>query len=137
MLNAGGPQSGQHGDSRAVVNSEGWTQSFARTRGRPERSTTYWLRVSVNVNRRVEGKGREKGPRNSLRGHGGHGELNAWAGRPSCQAGKGRPDRQAKEIREMNRTFGGKRLISRISFTCLPRVPRGQDGRSSVAFVVS
>src|SRR4029079_8797995 len=91
MLNAGGPQSGQHGDSRAVVNSEGWTQSFARTRGRPERSTTYWLRVSVNVNRRVEGKGREEGPRNSLRGHGGHGGTAVLSARNARQTGERDP----------------------------------------------
>src|ERR1051326_2743792 len=35
MLIAGGPQAGQHGDSRAVERMEGWTQSFARTRWRP------------------------------------------------------------------------------------------------------
>jgi hypothetical protein len=40
MLNAGGPQAGQHGDSRAVISLVGWTQSFARTRMRPERIGT-------------------------------------------------------------------------------------------------
>src|SRR5206468_6016885 len=35
MLSASGPQAGQHGDSRAVIWRDGWTQSFARTRGRP------------------------------------------------------------------------------------------------------
>src|SRR5213082_3405638 len=34
MLNAGGPQAGQHGDSRAGNWMRGWTQSFARTRAR-------------------------------------------------------------------------------------------------------
>src|SRR6266581_6995063 len=37
MLNAGGPQAGQHGDNRAVNSLGGWTQSFARTRVRPKR----------------------------------------------------------------------------------------------------
>jgi len=40
MLNASGPQAGQHGDSRAVISLVGWTQSFARTRMRPERIGT-------------------------------------------------------------------------------------------------
>src|SRR5256885_15064964 len=40
MLNAGGPQAGQHGDSRAGNSMRGWTQSFARTRVRPERAGT-------------------------------------------------------------------------------------------------
>src|SRR2546422_3961997 len=40
MLNAGGPQAGQHGDSRAVISLGGWTQSFARTRVRPKRVGT-------------------------------------------------------------------------------------------------
>lgn len=40
MLNAGGPQAGQHGDSRAGNSMKGWTQSFARTRVRPERAGT-------------------------------------------------------------------------------------------------
>jgi len=40
MLNASGPQAGQHGDSRAVISLVGWTQSFARTRMRPKRIGT-------------------------------------------------------------------------------------------------
>src|SRR5436309_1060094 len=40
MLNAGGPQAGQQGDNRAMIRSVGWTQSFARTRVRPERVGT-------------------------------------------------------------------------------------------------
>src|SRR6185295_2282495 len=37
MLSASGPQAGQHGDNRAGNWCGGWTQSFARTRVRPER----------------------------------------------------------------------------------------------------
>src|SRR6266480_2179886 len=40
MLNAGGPQAGQHGDSRAVISISRVTQSFARTRMHPEREGT-------------------------------------------------------------------------------------------------
>src|SRR5439155_4777082 len=40
MLNARGPQPGQHGDNRAVNSLRGWTQSFARTRVRPKRVGT-------------------------------------------------------------------------------------------------
>ena len=52
MLNASGPQAGQHGDSRAVSCREGWTQSFARTRGRPWRMKERWRPWAFAVKQR-------------------------------------------------------------------------------------
>jgi len=50
MLIASGPQAGQHGDNRAGNWCGGWTQSFARTRVRPEREGTM-LRAGCGVKR--------------------------------------------------------------------------------------